>query len=181
MEPGKKVAFIIIMGVSSSGKTSVGQALAGRLGWDFYDADDFHPPANIAKMAHGIPLNDEDRRPWLAALHDLVAGSLQAGKPGVLACSALKESYRQVLLAGNAGIQIVYLKGDYALILARMAQRKGHYMKPDMLRSQFETLEPPRQALTIEIDQPVEAIVEQIVSALDKAPGNSLPSNPAGH
>jgi gluconokinase len=161
-----KTRFILIMGVSGCGKTSVGKALATRLGWDFYDGDDFHPPANIEKMSCGIPLNDDDRRPWLAALHDLIAACLKEARPGVLACSALKERYRQALLAGNAGVQIVYLKGSYALIQARMAGRPGHYMKPGMLWSQFDTLEPPADALTMDISLPVEAIVEKIVKEL---------------
>ena len=108
--------FIIVMGVSGSGKTNVGQSLAEQLGWDFYDADDFHPPENIAKMASGIPLNDSDRAPWLALLHDLISSNLKAGRRGVLACSALKERYRQQLLNGNPDVQIVYLKGTYDLI-----------------------------------------------------------------
>ncbi len=159
-----KRRFIIIMGVSSSGKTSVGKALAARLGWDFYDADDLHPPANIAKMAGGIPLGDEDRRPWLRSLHDLIAARLNEGRPGVLACSALKENYRQSLLWGNQDVQIVYLKGSYELINKRMAMRAGHYMKPDMLQSQFEVLEEPVDALTVDIALPVYEIVERIVS-----------------
>lgn len=158
-----KTRFILIMGVSGCGKTSVGKALAIQLGWDFYDADDFHSPANIEKMARGLPLNDADRRPWLAALHELIATCLKEACPGVLACSALKESYRQTLLAGNKDVQIVYLKGSYALIQARMAGRPGYYMKPGMLQSQFDALEPPVDALTMDISLPVEAIVEKIV------------------
>src|SRR5512142_511113 len=103
--------FIIVMGVSGSGKTSVGKALAEALGWNFYDADDFHPPENVAKMANGIPLNDSDRAPWLASLHDLIVSSLKADHPGVLACSALKERYRQQLLNSNPQVKFVYLKG----------------------------------------------------------------------
>src|SRR5574338_290950 len=105
-----KPVFYLVMGVSGSGKTSVGRALAAALGWDFYDADDFHPPENIAKMAGGNPLNDSDRTPWLSSLHDLISSCLKTNRPGVLACSSLKEHYRQHLLSGNAGVQIVYLK-----------------------------------------------------------------------
>lgn len=101
-----KVRFFIVMGVSGCGKSSVGETLAEHLGWDFYDADDFHPPENVAKMGSGIPLNDSDRAPWLASLHDLISASLKADRPGVLACSALKERYRQQLLDGNKGVQI---------------------------------------------------------------------------
>ena len=151
------------MGVSGSGKTSVGKALAEHLGWAFYDADDFHPPENVAKMANGIALNDSDRAPWLAALHDLISASLQADRPGVLACSALKASYRQQLLHGNDRVQVVYLMGSYDLIWSRMAERKEHYMKPDMLKSQFVALEQPTDALTIDISKPVNDIVREIV------------------
>ena len=161
-----KPCFLIVMGVSGSGKTAVGKALAAELGWEFYDADDFHPPENIAKMERGIPLNDDDRSPWLAVLHDLIASCLKASLPGVLACSALKESYRQMLLAGNPAVQIVYLKGSYDLILSRMSIRSGHYMKPALLQSQFAALEEPRNALTVDITLPVDKIVEKILSIL---------------
>jgi gluconokinase len=155
--------FFIIMGVSGCGKTNVGQSLAAQLSWDFYDADDFHPPENVAKMAEGIPLNDSDRAPWLAALHDLISSSLKKDRPGVLACSALKERYRQQLLKDNADVQLVYLKGSYDLIWSRMSARKDHYMKPQMLQSQFETLEEPQNALTIDISMPIEEIVKEIL------------------
>ncbi len=161
-----KERFIILMGVSSSGKTTVGKALATRLGWDFYDADDLHPPANIAKMARGIPLDNEDRRPWLRSLHDLIATCLKGGRHGVLACSALKRSYRQRLMAGNLDVQIVYLKGSYELIQKRMEMRTGHYMKPDMLQSQFEALEEPMDALTVDVALPADEIVERIVEEM---------------
>src|SRR4029078_7148611 len=121
------------------------------LKWDFYDADDFHPPANVLKMANGTPLDDADRAPWLAALHLLISDSLRQDRPGVLACSALKEIYRQKLLQGNAGVQLVYLKGSYALICAGMEKKNRHFMKPPMLLSQLETLEEPPDALTVDI------------------------------
>lgn len=151
--------FYILMGVSGSGKTAVGKALAAKLGWDFYDADDFHPPANIAKMAAGIPLNDDDRTPWLESLRDLISSCLQTNRPGVLACSALKERYRQILLVGNSGVRLVYLKGSYDQIRARMETRNGHYMKPAMLSSQFEALEEPDNARVVDISLSVEHIV----------------------
>ena len=156
--------FFLIMGVSGSGKTSVGKALAEQLGWDFYDADDFHPPENVAKMAKGIPLDDSDRAPWLASLHNLIASSLQADRPGVLACSALKERYRQQLMDDNPDVQLVYLKGSYDLIWSRMEQRTDHYMKPHMLKSQFDALEEPQNALIIDIALPVDEIVQQILA-----------------
>ena len=161
--------FLIVMGVSGSGKSVVGKALAARLEWNFYDADDFHPPSNIAKMASGIPLNDEDRAPWLTSLHDLIELCLKEKRPGVLACSALKENYRQKMLLGNAGVQIVYLKGSYDLIWSRMAMRAGHFMKPEMLRSQFATLEEPTNALVIDVSPPVDEIVEQVMMVLSNS------------
>ena len=158
-----KPRFFIVMGVSGTGKTSVGKSLAEHLGWDFYDADDFHPPENIAKMAGGIPLNDSDRIPWLAALHDLISSNLKHSEPGVLACSALKERYRQQLMDGNEGVKLVYLKGTYDLIWSRMIVRKDHFMKPEMLKTQFETLEEPTNALTIDISSSVDEIVQAIL------------------
>ena len=162
-----KTRFFIVMGVSGSGKSSVGQALAEHLGWDFYDADDFHPPANVAKMASGIPLDDSDRAPWLASLNELISTSLKADRPGVLACSALKERYRQRLIEGNTGVQIVYLKGNYELIWSRMEKRTDHYMKPHMLKSQFETLEEPVNALTIDISMSADDIVREILKHIE--------------
>jgi gluconokinase len=158
--------FLIVMGVSGCGKSSVGQSLTQSLGWDFYDADDFHPPENVAKMASGIPLDDSDRTPWLASLNELISSSLKADKPGVLACSALKERYRQKLMDGNDGVQLVYLKGSYDLIWSRMEKRTDHYMKPHMLQSQFETLEEPANALTIDISMSLDEIVQAILKHL---------------
>lgn len=161
-----KTCFVIVMGVAGSGKTTVGESLASRLGWNFYDADAFHPAENVAKMANGIPLDDVDRNPWLAALHALISASIRENRPAVLACSALKESYRQQLFDGNEGIQIVYLKGSYDLIGSRISQRKDHYMKPQMLRSQFDTLEEPTTALTVDVSKPVAEIVQEILERL---------------
>jgi gluconokinase len=151
------------MGVSGSGKTSVGNALAEKLGWEFYDGDDYHPPENIARMASGIPLNDDDRAPWLASLHALISSRLKENRSGVLACSALKEQYRQVLLEGNESVQIVFLKGDYDFIWKRMISRPGHYMKSEMLKSQFEALEEPCDGLVIDALLSVNEIVEKIL------------------
>ena len=161
-----KTRFIIVMGVAGSGKTTVGMLLAKRLGWDFYDADGFHPAENIAKMTEGTPLDDSDRMPWLAALRELISTSLKTNRPGILACSGLKESYRQQLLNGNEGVQIVYLKGSYDLIWSRLALRKDHYMKPNMLKSQFEALEEPTDALAMDISGPVEDIVKNILKQI---------------
>jgi gluconokinase len=163
----RTIRFLIVMGVSGSGKTSVGKALAEHLRWEFYDADDFHPPENVAKMARGIPLDDSDRAPWLAALHDLISASLRQNKSGVLACSALKERYRQQLMNGNEGVQLVYLKGSYDLIWSRMATRTDHYMKPHMLQSQIEALEEPSNALTVDISLSVEEISQFVIKQVE--------------
>ena len=163
-----KVSGLMVMGVAGCGKTTVGKGLAARLGWDFFDADGFHPPENVAKMAAGIPLSDADRAPWLAALHDMLARVLQSGRHPVLACSALKQSYRRTLLVGNDGIRVVYLKGSYDLILSRMTERSDHYMKPGMLRSQFDALEEPADALTVETNLPPQEIVDFIIHTIQK-------------
>jgi gluconokinase len=155
---------LVLMGVSGSGKTSVGRALSQELGWPFYDGDDYHPPENVRKMSLGIPLQDEDRYPWLERLHDLIGEHLQAGENLILACSALKEKYRQQLLRENEGVMFVYLKGDFDLLWRRMEGRKGHFMKPDMLRSQLDTLEVPLDALTVNIDQSVSGTVREIIA-----------------
>lgn len=155
------------MGVSGCGKTTIGKALAAKLGWDFYDADDFHTPLGIAKMSSGIPLDDDDRAPWLASLHEMIYTCLKENKHGVLACSALKERYRQILLAGNTGMLIVYLKGDYDLIWARMTSRSGHYMKPEMLKSQYDALEEPTNGLVVDISRSVDEIVAQILECTE--------------
>ena len=162
----KTTRFLIVMGVSGSGKTSVGKSLAEHLGWEFYDADDFHPPENVAKMAKGIPLDDSDRAPWLASLHELISTSLKQNRPGVLACSALKARYRQRLLEGNAGVQLIYLKGSYDLIWSRMIVRKDHYMKPHMLKSQFDALEEPSDALTVDIALSVDEILQVVIKQM---------------
>ena len=162
-----KTRFVIVMGVAGSGKTTVGMLLAQNLGWYFYDADAFHPAENVAKMANGTPLTDADRAPWLAALHALISASLQEDRPGVLACSALKERYRQQLLDGNQRVQIVYLKGTYDLIWSRLSHRQDHYMKPTMLRSQFEALEEPVNAITLDASRPVDEIVQEILNYLN--------------
>ena len=154
----------VIMGVSGCGKTSVGEALAAQLECPFYDADDFHPAENVTKMSNGIPLNDEDRRPWLIRLRNLLADHLAQGQTAVLACSALKHSYRDLLLQAGAGVRFVYLAGSFDLIWERMSAREDHYMKADMLQSQFDTLEPPSpaEAQIIHIDQSVAEIVASV-------------------
>jgi gluconokinase len=157
--------FVVLMGVAGSGKTTIGRKLAAELGWKFYDADDFHPAANVEKMARGAPLDDADRKPWLEALRDLVRGSLERGERAVLACSALKESYRAYLLS-DGRVKLVYLRGDYELIRDRLKDRRGHFMKPQMLDSQFATLEEPEQGVQVDISAPPEEIIEAIRSRL---------------
>lgn len=156
------------MGVSGSGKTTIGKALASKLGWDFYDADEFHPPENIFKMENRVPLTDADRAPWLAALHRLIESCLKQNHTGVLACSALKESYRKELQVDREDVQLVYLKGSYELIWSRMSARKDHYMKPEMLKSQFDALEEPDDALTVDISLSVDEIVLEVLQQLKK-------------
>lgn len=157
---------ILIMGVAGSGKTTVGLELASALGWRFRDADDFHPPENIAKMSAGLPLSDADRAPWLAAIRAHITALLGRSESGIVTCSALKESYRAAAIPDADRVKLVHLKGDYSLILDRMNRREGHFMKPEMLKSQFETLEPPASALEINIAQSPAAIVAAIRQAL---------------
>jgi gluconokinase len=152
------------MGPAGSGKTTLGKLLAAQLSWEFADGDDFHPPANIAKMSQGIPLTDEDRLPWLRSIREAILQWQAQGKNAVIACSALKRSYRELLGIGpNANdIRLVYLKGSYDLLLERLHSRKGHYMKERMLASQLADLEEPEDALTMDASRPPEEIVSEI-------------------
>ncbi len=162
------------MGVCGCGKTTVGRALANQLGWLFFDADDFHPPANVAKMAKGIALTDEDREPWLDGVAAEMRAVTRKGQHAVLACSALKELYRQRIARGlqdpegegNSELRIVYLKGDANTIEPRLALRSGHFMPASLLASQFAALEEPEQAMVIDIRQTTEAQAAQIAAAL---------------
>lgn len=146
---------VVVMGVSGSGKSTIGRRLARRLACEFADADDYHPAANVAKMAAGVPLEDADRAPWLERLRDLIAERLSGGSSLVLACSALKASYRSVLEAAGSPrtpVHFVYLRADYDAIFARMRRRRGHFMKADMLASQFRDLEEPDDAVVVDAD-----------------------------
>ena len=159
---------VIITGVSGSGKTTIGKQLAETLVWQFVDADDFHPAANIAKMHQGIPLTDADRQPWLLTLQAMISHWLQAATPTVLACSALKASYRDLLSRGDDRVRIVLLKSDLGVLRQRLQMRRGHYMNPALLQSQLETLEAPTDGLQVEINQTPEAIVQTIQNFLAK-------------
>ena len=161
------------MGVTGSGKTTIGKLLSADLGWDYFDADDFHPAANVEKMVRGIPLDDNDREPWLLALRGVINSCLEADQPAVLACSALKESYRDQLLI-DSRVRLVYLKGDSELIRRRLNDRHGHYMNPALLDSQFATLEEPAAGITIDVSQSP----RDIVTAIEQSFQIERPSNP---
>ena len=164
-EPSKA---IILMGVSGCGKTTVGRALSKRLDWPFYDGDDYHPVENVEKMAAGIPLTDDDRYPWLVKLNQLIADNLAENRSIILACSALKTWYRELLAKGNPSVIFVYLKGDFELIFRRMQARDAHYMKAAMLESQFADLEEPQDALMVRVDKNPDEIVDDLISTLDR-------------
>jgi gluconokinase len=157
---------VILMGVTGSGKTAVGLALADSLHWKFVDADDFHPPSNVAKMRAGIPLDDADRAPWLAALRDTTVKWVDSATNVVLACSALKQAYREKLLISR-DVRLVYLRGSRELIAERLLQRHGHYMDPALLDSQFATLEEPTDAVAVKIDATVLQVVAEIRKRLE--------------
>ena len=162
---------IVVMGVSGSGKTAVGEALAARLGWAFEDADGFHPPANVDKMHRGVPLTDQDRLPWIRSLCRAVQKWSLDGRDVVLACSALRKWYRDALRAAvrdGRCIRFVYLKGGYEEIDRRLRLRVGHFMPESLLKSQFDTLEEPEssEALVVGIDPPIPAIVDSILAGL---------------
>ena len=160
--------IVLVMGVSGCGKSTVGEALAQSMGCRFLDADDFHPPENVAKMASGVPLTDDDRWPWLDRITSELSAILARGESAVLACSALKEAYRQRLKrAGD--VRIVYLKGDQATIAARIAARSHQYMPSSLLPSQLATLEEPADAIVVDVREPVAGEVERIRHALGVA------------
>jgi gluconokinase len=159
--------IIVVMGVAGSGKSSIGAALAGRHGWAFLEGDDLHPPANVARMAHGLPLTDADRQEWLAAIARHIAEADRADAGLVVACSALKRRYRDQLSAASTRVLYLFLAGDKALIAARMAHRPGHFMPLSLLDSQFEALEPPQpdeRALTL----PVTLAPDELLNEADR-------------
>lgn len=169
---------LIVMGVSGSGKSTVADKLAERLGWKCEDGDKYHPKSNVEKMSAGHPLTDEDRWPWLQAIADEIDRVCKAGEHAVIACSALKRAYRDILMRGRNDVRIVYLEGTRELIARRLALRKNHFMPPGLLESQFKTLEPPgadENPVTVSIDASVDAIVDDIVLklGLDQANPNA--------
>ena len=161
--------LIVVMGVSGVGKTTVGKRLAERLGVEFLEGDSFHPPANIAKMKNGEPLTDADRQPWLEILARELAARRDAGNGVVLACSALRRRYRDILRAGHDDVDFVFLDADQAVIQRRLDARHGHFMPPSLLDSQFATLEKPgpdERAIVVDACQPPDAIVETVLQQL---------------
>jgi gluconokinase len=168
-QKGRQPAVIIVMGVASSGKTSLGERLAAHLGWPFRDADSFHPPENVAKMAGGTPLNDDDRKPWLAAIAAWIDELRAAGTHGIVTCSALKRAYRRVIVGDRPDVALVYLKGSRELIGGRMAARQHHFMPPALLDSQFATLEEPgadEHPLVMLVEWPKDEIERKVLSEL---------------
>jgi len=162
--------IVVVMGVSGCGKTTIGRLLGERLGCEFIDADDFHPPVNVAKMAAGVPLEDADRWPWLERLNEELRRREARGRCAVLACSALKQAYRDRLAAGLERFELVYLRADVELLRARLAGRSHRYMPASLLESQLATLEPPARAIEIDAAQTPERCVESAVAALFDAP-----------
>lgn len=159
--------IIILMGVSGSGKTTVGLHLARELNWPFYDGDDFHPQMNIDKMKRGDALTDDDRKPWLTSIRQFIDQLVLEGKSAVIACSALKKSYRKILVEGHKEVRFVYLKGDYELLAARLENRSAHFFEKGLLKNQFEVLEEPENALIVDVSQESRMVVRAIRKVLD--------------
>lgn len=167
--------IVVLMGVAGCGKSTVGERLAAALGWAFVEGDEFHPVANVETMRAGLPLTDDDRRPWLERLRRAIEARLDAGESAVVACSALKEEYRRVLLDGIEDALLVYLKGDRETLETRLRGRTGHFFDPALLASQLETLEEPAAALVVEIRSSPEEIVAGLLEAIEEwsEPGDS--------
>lgn len=162
---------LVVMGVSGSGKTTIAKAVAARLGWPYQEGDDLHPAANVAKMHAGIPLDDADRAPWLAAVAAWIDARLATGEPGVVTCSALKHAYRDILIGDRAHVRLIYLHADKLVIARRLADRRGHYMPASLLDSQLATLQEPtpnEHALTVEVAGEVDATVNAVIRALEE-------------
>lgn len=160
---------VVMMGVSGSGKTTIAQGVAKRLGWDVLEGDSYHPPANVEKMSHGIPLDDADRLPWLHAIADAIDAELAAGRSSVVACSALKRSYRDIIIGPRRNVALVYLRGSHALLYERIKHRTGHFMPASLLESQFATLEEPtadEKPIIVSVDGTPEEIVDTVLVAM---------------
>ena len=159
--------IVFLMGVSGCGKTAIGETLARDLGWPWFDADDYHPPANVEKMRSGQPLTDADRWPWLDRLNELLRAQDAQGSNAVVGCSALKQIYRERLAQGLEDVRWVHLKGSFELIMSRLQQRKHRYMPASLLQSQFDTLEEPRDALIVDITDPPDVLAARIRASLE--------------
>lgn len=161
--------YIVVMGVSGCGKSTVAALLAGRLGWEFTEGDALHPESNVEKMRQGIPLTDADRTPWLQEISRTIQSWRAAGKAGVIACSALRRSYREIIAAGAEDVRFVYLRGSFSLIEQRLATRQGHYMPMSLLNSQFATLEEPgadEPAIILDTGAPAHELVNAVLDNL---------------
>ncbi len=173
-DPDRSVGVIVVMGVSGSGKSTVAERLAARLGWTFVDGDAFHSPAHIAKMQAGHPLDDDDRAPWLATIAAWIDARLQAREPGVVVCSALRRAYRDALVRGRSTVRIAYLNGERGLIEERLAHRQGHFMPASLLDTQFAILEPPEpdeHAVVVGIAADADTIAATIAARLGLGEG----------
>lgn len=169
--PAAKPPVLVVMGVSGSGKTTVASMLAGRLGWAFAEGDDFHPAANIAKMHQGVPLDDDDRLPWLRAIAGQIDRWRERKESGVITCSALKHRYRAIIIGDRRDVRLVYLRGEREIIARRLVARHGHFMPASLLQSQFEALEEPRaeeRPIVVPVDLGVTAQVDGIIAALTR-------------
>jgi len=158
--------IVILMGVAGSGKTTIGELLSKALGWEFIDADSFHPRANLEKMMRGLPLDDADRQAWLERLSDLIADRIGKQESAVLACSALRQAYRERLAGGRKEVRFVFLKGDYELVKRRLVARQGHFFDPGLLGTQFDTLEEPKGVPFVDVANDSDSIVIKVREAL---------------
>jgi len=163
---GRIVIVVVVMGVAGCGKSTVGPLIARALDADFAEGDTFHPPANVAKMSRGEPLDDSDRMPWLAAMADAIRDWQAKEKPTVLACSALRQRYREILAGGSADVRFVFLRGSHATIADRIGRRRDHFMPPSLLASQFATLEEPEDAIAVDVGDTPEAIAAAALERL---------------